>query len=89
MALLTDFNVVNIKTTLAEGRAGEEYLRRVCDNFSCPINFDVEHFFRKNAIDFTKRNQSVSYLVISRGGQKDRGLFCAGDQTDQRGRFNV
>ena len=74
--MLTDFKVVNIKTTLAEGKAGEEYLRRVCANFSCPMNFDVEHFFRNNAIDFTKRNQSVSYLVVSHAIKKTAGYFA-------------
>lgn len=34
-------------------------------NFTCPKNPDVEHFLKNNAVDFTKKNQSVSYLVFS------------------------
>lgn len=33
-------------------------------DFSCPKNPDVEHFSKKNSIEFTKKNQSVTYLVL-------------------------
>ena len=73
--MLTDFKVVNIKQTLMEGKTGEDYLLRVFDNFCCPQNPDVEHFLLDQSIEFTKRNLSVSYLVISRAFKKMVGYF--------------
>lgn len=37
---------------------------RMISDFSCPKNPDVEHFSKKNSIEFTKKNQSVTYLVL-------------------------
>lgn len=45
--------------------AGEPALDRLFSRFSCPKNLDVERFLKKSAIDFTKKNQSVTYVVIS------------------------
>ena len=44
---------------------GESELQKTLSDFSSPKNADVEHFLRKNAIDFTKKSQSVTYLVFS------------------------
>ena len=41
-------------------------MRELFAGFSCPPNPDVERFFLHQAIDFAKRNQSVTYLVTSK-----------------------
>ncbi len=33
-------------------------------DFSCPENPDVEYFLLHNAIEFTKKDQSITYLVF-------------------------
>ncbi len=58
---------INIKTLLEEGNSsfiGEEKLKEILSDFVCPKNPDVEVFLHKNAIEFTKKNQSVTYLVF-------------------------
>ena len=58
---------VNIREYLVQGdneKVGEPELLRMISDFSCPKNPDVEHFLKESAIDFTKKNQSVTYLVL-------------------------
>ena len=61
------FMFVNIREYLAQGdneKVGESELLGIISDFSCPKNPDVEHFLKKNSIEFTKKNQSVTYLVL-------------------------
>ena len=44
---------------------GENDLKKILSDFSSSKNSDVESFLKKNAIEFTKKNQSVTYLVFS------------------------
>ena len=64
---INDFAVTNIKTEIKNNKRAEENLRLLVPSFSCPVNPDVEHFFHESAIDFSKRNQSVTYLVFLDG----------------------
>ena len=62
------FFSVNIREYLALGNdeeAGEPALVDLLSGFSSPKNKDVERFLKKSAIEFTKKNQSVTYLVFS------------------------
>ena len=62
------YTIINIREYLllgADEEVGEPALVRLLSDFSCPQNPDVEHFLKKNAIEFTKKNQSVTYLVFS------------------------
>ncbi len=43
--------------------------------FSCPKNPVVERFLKKSAIEFTKKNQSVTYLVFSKDNGEMLGYF--------------
>ena len=43
---------------------GEESLYDLLSDFSCPKNPDVEYFLLHNAIEFTKKDQSITYLVF-------------------------
>lgn len=62
------FLIINIREYLALGtdkEAGEPALVKLLSGFSCPQNKDVEYFLKENAIEFTKKSQSVTYLVFS------------------------
>lgn len=50
-------------------------LNRVLSGFSCPKNPDVEQFLKKSAVEFAKKNQSVTYLVFSVEGKELLGYF--------------
>ena len=65
MLKIDKFLVVNIRRYLDKKEIGENMLIQVLSGFSCPRNLDVERFLKKNAIEFTKKNQSVTYLVFS------------------------
>ncbi len=43
---------------------GEQSLYDLLSDFSCPRNPDVKYFLLHNAIKFTKKDQSVTYLVF-------------------------
>lgn len=69
------YYAVNIREYLALGddpEAGEPALAKLLSGFSCSKNPDVERFLKKSAIEFTKKNQSVTYVVVS---VKDGGLL--------------
>lgn len=59
-----DFLVLNIREYIKMGKAGEDMLRQVLSSFKCEKNLDVESFLTEQSIDFTKKNQSVTYIVI-------------------------
>lgn len=62
------FICVNIRDFLnpeETGGIGENDLEKILSDFSSPKNSDVESFLKRNAIEFTKKNQSVTYLVFS------------------------
>ena len=72
------FFSVNIREYLALGNdeeAGEPALVELLSGFSSPKNKDVERFLKKSAIEFTKRNQSVTYLVVSAEDVRLLGYF--------------
>ena len=69
---------INIREYLALGAdddAGEPALDRLLSEFSCPKNPDVEHFLKSNCVEFTKKNQSVTYLVMSMEKGEFLGYF--------------
>lgn len=71
------FLVTNIRRYLGSDnpKLGEDRLIHEISEFSCPKNPDVEWFLKKNAIEFTKKNQSVTYLVFSLSSMKSVGYF--------------
>lgn len=65
--MLNEVTVLNIREYLAateNGRFGEEELKELLSEFSCSKKADVERFLKEQAIEFTKKNQSVTYLVF-------------------------
>lgn len=72
------FSYINIREYLVQNNPdgiGEADLQAAISDFSCPKNPDVESFLKKNAIEFTKKNQSVTYLVLSNEDGKLVGYF--------------
>ena len=60
---MNDFSTLNIRDKIKVGKEGEAFLDHVYSGFSCPKNPDVERFLCEQSINFTKKNQSVTYLV--------------------------
>ena len=58
--------VINIRRYLNSDnpKLGESRLLQVLSGFSCLRNPDVERFLKKSSVEFTKKNQSVTYLVF-------------------------
>lgn len=72
------FSTVNIReylTQSSDAEIGENMLLRVLSDFSCPLNPDVERFLKEQSIEFTKKNQSVTYLVLSNKDGELLGYF--------------
>ena len=60
------YSVINIRRYLNSDnpKLGENRLLQVLSGFSCLRNPDVERFLKKSSVEFTKKNQSVTYLVF-------------------------
>ena len=71
------FSVINMRRYLNSDntKLGESRLLQVLSGFSCPKNPDVERFLKKNSIEFTKKNQSVTYLVFDVDSMELVGYF--------------
>ncbi len=73
-----NYTVVNIRDYFPKDEGGvtrENVLRDTISGFSCPLNKNVEKFLKEQAIEFTKKNQSVTYLVFSKVDATLAGYF--------------
>ena len=62
-----EFTVISIRDYLMDKeKSTEEELVKELSDFSCPLNPSIEQFIKKSAIEFTKKNQSVTYLIFSK-----------------------
>lgn len=60
------YMVVSLRSYLSGNNGlGEDELIQILSEFSCEMNPDVDRFLKKSAIEFTKKNQSVTYLVFT------------------------
>lgn len=59
---MSAFDVVNV-LDLADA-IGEDEVKEILSDFSCPKNLEIEVFIKKNALDFSKKKMSVTYLVF-------------------------
>ena len=77
MLEINKFSVINIRRYLNSDnpKLGESRLFQVLSGFSCPKNSDVERFLKKSSIEFTKKNQSVTYLVFDVSSMELVGYF--------------
>lgn len=72
------YTAVNIRAYINKGETtyiGEQELQDLLSYFSCPVNPDVEYFLRHNAVEFTKKDQSVTYLIFSKDNDDLAGYF--------------
>lgn len=71
------YRIINIRRYIGNKNPelGEEELLQILSEFSCPMNPDVERFLKHSSIEFTKKNQSVTYLVFSVADGKLFGYF--------------
>lgn len=77
MAEKNKYRIINIRRYIGNENPelGEDELLQILSEFSCPINPDVERFLKHSSIEFTKKNQSVTYLVFSVVGGRLLGYF--------------
>lgn len=76
--MLNDVTVFNIREYLSakdDKDLGEDELRQLLSEFSCERNPDVERFLKEQSIDFTKKNQSITYLAFSNDDASLVGYF--------------
>ncbi|MFG6357923.1 MAG: GNAT family acetyltransferase, partial [Acetatifactor sp.] len=71
------FSTVNIRLYLSPEQSAQEEndLRELLFGYSCPVNKDVEMYLREQAIEFTLKDQSVTYLVFSNINAELLGYF--------------
>ncbi len=71
------YRIINIRRYIGNENPelGEDELFQILSEFSCPLNPDVEWFLKHSSIEFTKKNQSVAYLVFSVADGKLLGYF--------------
>jgi predicted GNAT family N-acyltransferase len=77
MQTANDFVVLNIREYLENDnkRLGEDKLIQLLSEFSCPLNPDVERFLKQQSIEFAKKHQAVTYLVMSLADAELLGYF--------------
>lgn len=76
--MFNDVTVFNIREYLSakdDKDLGEEALRQILSEFFCDKNADVQRFLKEQAIEFTKKHQSVTYLVFSNDDASLVGYF--------------
>ena len=76
--MINDVTVFNIREYLSvrdDKVLGEEELRKLLSEFLCDKNSDVERFLKEQSIEFTKKNQSVTYLVFANENAALVGYF--------------
>nr|DAW18050.1 MAG TPA: hypothetical protein [Caudoviricetes sp.] len=61
---MTGIKIVNLGSLIEN--VGEERAKAILSNFSCPLNADVEHFLKTNAILFAKQGLAATHLVFKK-----------------------
>jgi hypothetical protein len=60
---MTGFKVVNLAVFVEE--IGEDAVKGILSDFSCPLNNDVEYFLKHKAIDFAVQGWAQTHLVFA------------------------
>lgn len=61
-----EFLTISIHEYLEDDKENsEKYLNKLFSEFLCSKNSDVEKFLKERSIEFTKKHQSVTHLVVS------------------------
>ncbi|MCC8103238.1 MAG: hypothetical protein LIP11_13630 [Clostridiales bacterium] len=72
---VTVFNIRNCFSGIIDGEIGENAIQDILSDFSCSKNPDIEKFLKAQSTEFTKKNQSVTYLVFSNDDAALLGYF--------------
>lgn len=77
MQPVNNFIILNIREYLRDDnrKLGENKLYQLLSEFSCPLNLDVERFLKRQSIEFAKKHQAVTYLVLSSEDAELLGYF--------------
>ena len=68
---MTGYKVVNLCILIEE--LGEDRVKEILSDFSCPLNQDIEYFLSSKAIDFAKQGWAQTHLVF--GSYKDQWVL--------------
>lgn len=60
---MTDYRVVNLSAMVEE--LGEDRVKTILSDFSCPMNADIEFFLSKKAIEFAMQGWAITHLVYA------------------------
>ena len=63
---MNHFEAINILDMV--DAIGEDGVKNILSDFSCPKNVEIESFVKQNALDFAKRKMSITYLVFDENG---------------------
>ncbi len=71
------FYVINIRNYLdnKDSCLGENDLVQILSDFSCKKNQDIEKFLKNSSIDFAKKNQAVTYIILNKEDGELLGYF--------------
>ena len=67
------YSVINLRTYLEKGE--EKRIEALIEEFKCSYNREVEDFLKKSAIDFAKKKQAITYLLIASESAELVGYF--------------
>lgn len=75
------YQIINLKDIYNE--LGENDTKELLKNFECPLNKDVEDFFKNKAIEFSKRDYSRTYIIMSSYKQENviAGYFAIANKS--------
>lgn len=69
------YNIINLRTFVNSDHTREDLINKVFSGFSSPQNLEVEYFLKNNSVDFSKRGNSITYLVISKETSDVLGFY--------------
>ena len=78
---MTGYRVVNLGAMIEE--LGEDAVKSILSDFSCPLNPDVEYFLSVKAIEFAKQGWAQTHLVFASFQKKPVlvGYFALANKT--------
>ena len=70
---MAKFKVINILDMLES--IGEDGVKEVLSDFSCPLNCEIEHFVKVDSIPFSRNKSSITHFVIDESSSVV-AMFC-------------
>lgn len=67
------YQVINILDMLES--IGEDGVKEILSDFSCPLNSEIEHFVKADAIPFSKNRSSITHFVVDENAEI-AAMFC-------------